>query len=1039
MNLPEIKRLLKQFSELQGAGEVSPELRLQANKIFKDIQEARKAFRSQLPGSTPDELFGWLEEGLHLDWLAARSYSEWLAKKGSKVMSPQYAMETRLEELLNQPIRTAEELQEARWLAKEVYKSRQERLLAGPRPLFHSTSDVIETELEGRPAAVWFSDVVDKPARQLGWTSDFKSFQSGQPSDAEIADSIYSGKRREFIGYKGDWIWDTFEQRWIKRPKSKKDVVPEFFLSSNRLWETSTRTEEYSAPLVHAGKSEELYTNAPRNVIEDISGQVIYVPGAKGGLAVQLRNEKVFTQKWYKESTETEEAEERLVREILSFPERRAAWQASLTSYGREWLISRGGADAIIGRVKARVATRIFGSGGAAREGGGLSSRPSRYLDEELGRYFEPYSPGSSFARWQNEQLWGDIGGGGLALTDRSAFINALVEEVAARKRAQGEIVDEMAISKIRHDVLSEYGDVIKPGKEIAFMERLGGKDKLKELYESGPSAFFYPYQPIGTLAGPTDLFELNRQLVTGRSPSTLGSRTGSFIGTVGESMPYKSKGERTAAQKVWVYDQTGKIRVTTFTENQPVLLVEGQTYQFQQMKIQPYVPPGSSDVQWNANANVFSKITQVAPPKSAPVPEVPSKAAIDYSKPVVVDTIEGEIRGTSPTGEVVTSPITKWKIGTQRGDMAAFLPLAGMPFLQGNMMDGNGQVESKGMGYRDAGEQAPGLLEGAYNILGELGSIWYQKASEANERIKARDEASPGAEFGNLGLALAGAKYQMAQLPWNVLDVLGAVLYPLSYPGQALWGEASGIGAMEGIRREVRPANVLGIENPLEALVTDIAGDPLTWVGTGAFTKGKRVFGGARAMLADESAVLGVPLEKTPWEKAGMSRTEYVNKKLAEVPEPSALATGEEAAAEPVLSKEWSLDALMAGYDAKRLEQLSSVPHESLTLKERSELNELIFKDMFKDVGAPIEPVPLTEEDRLALDRFNADIQKRMKVKYYDAEPKFTIDGKPVVPIPKVQQEKCGNWKRSAGRSACLRKSQPLQRLRQCSRRRRQ
>jgi len=302
----------------------------------------------------------------------------------------------------------------------------------------------------------------------------------------------------------------------------------------------------------------------------------------------------------------------------------------------------------------------------------------------------------------------------------------------------------------------------------------------------------------------------------------------------------------------------------------------------------------------WNLNVNRFSVIEEIKPMpfNTAPPLIVPGlKTELrDYSKPSSIDPVKGTITYTTKSGKVIEMPIQeadmtplkRIHIGDERGDLAALLPFASVPFLQGNITGGTAQIDSQ-QAMRPRAGQVIEMLGGVYDDISTPGSIWYQKASEANERIKARDAAAPGAEFGNVSLALANTKYQMAQLPWNVLDVLGGALYPLSYPGQALWGEASGIGAIEGIRQETSASDVLDIENPLAALAADITLDPLNLIGIGAIAREKKLARGSetlgltkmgiRSFLADEVGKPGKSPDLTSWEKAGMSRTEFVER----------------------------------------------------------------------------------------------------------------------------------------------------------------
>jgi len=136
---------------------------------------------------------------------------------------------------------------------------------------------------------------------------------------------------------------------------------------------------------------------------------------------------------------------------------------------------------------------------------------------------------------------------------------------------------------------------------------------------------------------------------------------------------------------------------------------------------------------------------------------------------------------------------------------------------------------------------------------LKTLGSIWNTKLAEMDKRIKAR--AAPAPEAGNIRKAVSNAVYEVEQLPANVLDLLGGVLYPLSYPSQALAGVISGEGAMSGIKKEKEVAIEAGIMRPedtfwgwnnpgtaLEGFAVNLATDPVNWVGTGLASKAARL-----------------------------------------------------------------------------------------------------------------------------------------------------------------------------------------------------
>ncbi|HYN44882.1 MAG TPA: hypothetical protein VER35_02685 [Candidatus Limnocylindrales bacterium] len=418
--------------------------------------------------------------------------------------------------------------------------------------------------------------------------------------------------------------------------------------------------------------------------------------------------------------------------------------------------------------------------------------------------------------------------------------------------------------------------------------------------------------------------------------------------------------------------DATGeKIKFTIWNnQQQNVQKVEaGKNYYFGNVASQEW------QGRWNLNINKQSVLDEIKPTPfdTAPPLIVPGRKVElrDYSKPYSIDPIKGTITYTTKSGKVVEMPIQeadmaplkKIRLGDERGDMAAFLPFAGIPFFQDSITGGTAQIDSQQATRRNAGEQVIETLGGAYDDINILGSIWYQKASEANERIKARDAAASGAKFGNFSLAWANTKYQMAQLPWNVLDVLGGALYPLSYPGQALWGELSGIGAMEGIRKETRASEVLDIDNPLASLAVDTILDPVNLIGIGAVTKTKKLARGIemfvtkpgfKSFLANDFGELGKSPDLTSWGKAGMSRSAYVKKLLSETPD-----------------EEWKIDRLMAEYNARpmsaatksRLEELSSKSYNQLSMSERSELDDLIFQDTFLGDNMPKAPISFAQD----------------------------------------------------------------------------
>ncbi len=298
--------------------------------------------------------------------------------------------------------------------------------------------------------------------------------------------------------------------------------------------------------------------------------------------------------------------------------------------------------------------------------------------------------------------------------------------------------------------------------------------------------------------------------------------------------------------------DATGeKIKFTVWKNQQNFPKVEaGKNYYFGNVASQEW------QGRWNLNINQFSAIEEIKPMpfNTAPPLIVPgSKVDLrDYSKPYSIDPTKGTITYTTKSGKVVEMPIQKTdmtplkktRLGDEPGDLAAFLPLAGVPFLQGNVTGGSARIDSISTGRRTAGEDTLEALTGAYNVLGELGSIWYRKAGEANERA---NEISDGS-FAEKGTRLN---------PWAMLELLGGALYPLSYPQQAISGEASGIGALEGIRQEIRPSQVLGEKDPLIALGEDILLDPLNLIGVGATGKAKKFSTGLNLLVKSERAEL--------------------------------------------------------------------------------------------------------------------------------------------------------------------------------------
>lgn len=501
--------------------------------------------------------------------------------------------------------------------------------------------------------------------------------------------------------------------------------------------------------------------------------------------------------------------------------------------------------------------------------------------------------------------------------------------------------------------------------------------------------------------------------------------------------------------------DATGeKIKFTIWkNQQQNIPKVEvGKNYYFGNVASSEY------QGRWNLNVNRFSAIEEIKPMpfNIAPPLIVPGRSVElrDYSKPYSIDPIKGTITYTTKSGTTVDMPIEKadlsavrkqrpkppftpydrWAAQEERSlfdPYAAVVPFAGIPFLQGNVTGGTAQIDSQLVTRQNAGEQVLESLTGAYNVTSELMSIWGRKISETYSGYKERD-IEYRREMAS-GTMSPYRKYLPMDFGASILEGLGAALYPLAYPGQALWGEKEGIGAMEGIRRETRASEVLDIENPLAALGADIALDPVNLVflpGLAkksileapdilAAMKAGRV--GVGRMLADESAMTAM---------TGSKRSGYVEdvaKAFGRTPEEQlAIMKGEAnpwEKATPIipsplkpLVEEKPINVLMAEYDARplstsvksRLDELSSRPYQSLSLAEKSELDSLAFQDWSKGIGALTpELTPLTQDDWLNVDRYNTDIQKRMNEKIYGNKgPTATVGGKPVVPISEAEKE---------------------------------
>jgi hypothetical protein len=370
------------------------------------------------------------------------------------------------------------------------------------------------------------------------------------------------------------------------------------------------------------------------------------------------------------------------------------------------------------------------------------------------------------------------------------------------------------------------------------------------------------------------------------------------------------------------------KILITTFKGEGAPEIPLLQEIELKSVFAQPYGPEGKY---WNVNIKptLGSRISPVGKgelleegKKQGLIPSYPKPSStlsivhdMDITKPYRMDPVKGTIIYTTKSGQVIEKKIPRMENRAAKlsaeGDPLdefedEFLAMGIFPLAFTTAMGvGEGAStsmpesplvqmtqEQKELALKTAMRRNVEEFKAMFAVPVELGQIWYGKAIEAHERIKARDEVAPEPEFMNIGRALAVAKYQMAQLPWNVLDVLSGVIHPLIYPSQALAGEVSGIGAMEGIRQEADVAEALGIENWAAALATNIVTDPLILLPIGWAKRAEMIRGvkglpqGIKAMLMDTRA-------GPSWERAGMSRGDYVKKMLEEADRGVAVAAG--------------------------------------------------------------------------------------------------------------------------------------------------
>ncbi len=137
-------------------------------------------------------------------------------------------------------------------------------------------------------------------------------------------------------------IYRLSSESWI-------NGVPEGWLNTNAGYERRVLIDEAAFGSYYSGMSREF-------------SQAAGMP-SPATLSKLKKGEQVWTQAYYHSVPETEKAEEDLVRYFLIRPEKRAAWEQSLTPGQVDWVKKRGGLDAIHERVKVRLANQIFNAG----------------------------------------------------------------------------------------------------------------------------------------------------------------------------------------------------------------------------------------------------------------------------------------------------------------------------------------------------------------------------------------------------------------------------------------------------------------------------------------------------------------------------------------------------------------------------------------------------------------------------------------------------------------------------------------------------
>ncbi len=580
------------------------------------------------------------------------------------------------------------------------------------------------------------------------------------------------------------------------------------------------------------------------------------------------------------------------------------------------YITRRGGIEKIKSDIKARLINEILYGHVTPATKGPVS--PQAAVREWIAH---ASAKDASFAKW----LIGDEDD-----IAKEAIKHSQISDVLALRR-EGTTGIDAAFEEWLKTVPKEDADVL--------MRRAGGKEKLIEEIKST----VYAPEEWRTITV-KQLRELPI-VKNPRMPQYYLSHKVSLKGIAIEEHP--STGTGPIQQKLWFIDtsvgaetEKKKILITTFKGEGAPEIPLLQEVELKGVFAQPYGPEGRY---WNVNIKptLGSRVTSVGKeellekgkemglisPYPKPKPAQSIVHDMDVAKPHKIDPLKGTITFTTKSGEVVERKIPRLeKRGIKpsvEGDpldefedellmMGAF-PLAfttamgvgaGLPAVP---VPGPAiKVISQEMGLavarlekeiaaRAAIEQQKARVKApvvrAYAAGGELGGIWSQKVSEAIQRYEERvaEYRGEAAE----GTMPAYRRYLPIDFGLTILDALGAALHPVLYPGQAIWGEYTGTGAMEGVRGEITPAEALGIEDPWKGLAADIMLDPINLVFLPSLARKaipkipdalaamRTEFSGVRKLLADERAEFSMITEQPAWERAGMSRSAYVRRML--------------------------------------------------------------------------------------------------------------------------------------------------------------